>query len=136
MATKNIGKFKKVAQDSTALCLLQSGREKIETEEVAGQELTITAFDFAPKFDDNNKPIVNPETGEVETYGVITFKELPDRYYNCGVVFSKVCRAWMAGYETAAEASADLEAEGGVRVRFTKGKTKKTNRDVVTVEII
>lgn len=137
MATKNnISKFKKIAQDNTALCLLQSGREKIETSEVAGKKLTITAFDFAPKFDESGKMITNDDTGEVETYAVITFKEMPDKYYNCGVVFSKVCRAWMDGYETPAEASEDLAAEGGVMVEFTKTKTKKTNRDVVTVEII
>ena len=140
MATKNtnvnnISKFKKAAQDATVLCQLMSGREKLETDDVVGKTLTITAFDFAPKFDKNGGPIIDDATGLVETYGVITFKEMPDKYYNCGVVFSKVCRAWMSGYESAGDASADLAAEGGVKVEFKMSKTKAGN-NLVTCEIV
>lgn len=130
-----INKFKKSAQDATVLCQLMSGRTKLETDDVTGKKLTVTAFDFAPKFDKNGAPIIDDGSGEVETYAVITFKELPDKYYNCGVVFSKVCRAWMDGYDTAEEASADLEASGGVEVRFVMSKTKAGN-NIVTVEIV
>ena len=133
--TNNIGKFKKAAQDATVLCRLMSGREKLETDDVVGKTLTITAFDFATKFDKNGGPIIDDATGLVETYGVITFKEMPDNYYNCGVVFSKVCRAWMSGYESAEEASADLAAEGGVKVEFKMSKTKAGN-NLVTCEIV
>lgn len=131
-----MSKFKKIAQDTTVLCKLQSGRTKIENGDIAGEELTIIAFDFAPKFDQKtNEPIIDPETGEVETYGVLVFKEYPENYYNSGMVMSKVCHAWMEGYETPEEASADLAAEGGVTVRITMGKTKKGN-NIGNVEII
>ena len=130
-----MSKFKKIAQDSTVLCKLQSGRTKLDTEDVLGKTLTITAFDFAPKFDKNGALIIDDSTGEVETYGVLVFAEMPDKYYNVGVVFTKVCHAWMAGYETPEEASVDLEAEGGVQVEFIMGKTKG-GKNLVTVEIV
>lgn len=136
MANKNtVSKFKKIAQDSTVLCQLMSGREKVDTDDVIGKKLTITAFDFAPKFDKNGQPIVDESTGLVDQYAVITFKEMPDKYYNCGVVFTKVCKAWMDGYETPAEASEDLAGEGGVMVEFIATKTKAGN-NLVSVEII
>lgn len=138
MATKKTAienKFKKVAQDATVLCQLMSGREKLDTDDVVGEELTVIAFDFAPKFDKNGGPIIDDSTGLVETYGVLVFKEHPDKYYNCGIVFTKVCRAWMEGYDTPEEASADLEAAGGVRVQFVMSKTRGGN-NLVTVEII
>lgn len=137
MATKKpeLNKFKKAAQDSTVLCQLMSGREKLETDDVVGKKLTVIAFDFAPKFDKNGGPIIDDSTGEAETYGVLAFKELPDKYYNCGVVFTKVCKAWMSGYTTAEEASADLEAAGGVEVKFSLSKTKSGN-NIVTVDIV
>lgn len=130
-----MSKFKKIAQDATVLCKLQSGRTKLETEDVVGKTFTVTAFDFAPKFDKNGGPIIDDETGLVETYGVLVFEEEPEKYYNVGIVFTKVCRAWMEGYDTAEEASADLAAEGGVQVKFTMGKTKGGN-NLVNVEII
>lgn len=127
--------FRKIAQDSTVLCKLQSGRTKLETNDVEGKVFTINAFDFAPKFDKSGAKIVDETTGEIDTYAVLTFAELPDKYYNAGVVFTKICRAWMEGYTTPEEASADLAAEGGVQVRFVMSKTKAGN-NLVNVEII
>lgn len=128
--------FKKIAQESTVLCKLQSGRTKLESKEVQNQVLTVIAFDFAPKFDKNGGPIINEMTGEADTYAVIVLKEMPDRYYSCGTVFSKVCRAWAAEYDGDVEqASAELEASGGVQVKFTMGQTRGGN-NLMNVEIV
>lgn len=129
--------FRKSAQSATQLCELMAGREKLTTEEVidAG-ELTITAFDFAPKFDQNGQPVCDPYTGEHDTFGVVVFKEHPDRYYSVGTVFTKVCKAWAAQFGGSAEAaSVELGKSGGVRVRFSDGKTKRGN-NLVNVEIL
>lgn len=129
-------KFKKVAQAATVLCPLMSGRDKMDTREVVkAGDLTITAFDFAPKFDDNGQKIVDPDTGAVDEYAVLVFEEYPDLYYNCGTVMTKVCLAWMEGYDTPEEASADLAAEGGVKVRFSEGKTRG-GRNLTNCEFI
>ena len=127
--------FKKIAQDSTVLCPLMSGREKLDTKDVIGKKFTIVAFDFAPKFDKAGTPIVDESTGEPDVYGVLVFKEKPKSYYNVGVVFTKVCKAWMAGYDSPEEASKDLEAEGGVDVKFEMTSTKSGN-NLVIVQIL
>ena len=128
--------FKQAAQEATLLCKLMQGREKLDTQDVVGKELTIMAFDFAPKFDQQGNPVADSETGEQDVFGVVVFKEFPDNYYNVGTVFTKVTNAWAEAYDGNAEkASADLAAQGGVKVRFTEGKTKRGN-NLVNVEIL
>lgn len=127
--------FRSIAQQSTSLCQLMVGREKLTTKDVVGKTLTVIGFDFAPKFDKDGQPIVNEETGEAESYGVLIFEECPDRYYAVGVVFTKVCQAWAAGYTTPQEASAALAESGGVKVKFTESKTN-AGRNLTKVEIV
>lgn len=116
--------FKQAAQEATTLCALMAGREKLDTPDVVDRELTIIAFDFAPKFDDKGNVILDQSTGEADTYGVIQFEEMPDRYYCVGAVCTKVCKMWAAPFDTVEEASAALKSEGGVKVKFTNSKTK------------
>lgn len=127
--------FKKVAQQSTLLSPIMVGKNKLETEEIIDQELTIVAFDFAPKFDKNGKPITDPETGEVDTFGVVVFSEHPEMYYCVGAVFTKVCKAWAAEFDSTEKASEALSAEGGVKVIFRHSKTKSGN-NLTSVEIL
>lgn len=127
--------FKQVAQENTLLSAIMVGRNKLETEDILGKELTIIGFDFAPKFDQSGKPVVDPSTGESDTFGVVVFAEYPDSYYCVGAVFTKVCHAWAAPFTSAQEASEALAAEGGVRVKFTPSKTKKGN-NLTAVEIL
>lgn len=126
--------FKKVAQENTLLSPIMVGRTKLDTDDIIGQELTIVAFDFAPKFDQKGSPVTT-DTGEIDTFGVVVFKEHPGAYYCVGAVFTKVCHAWAASFSSPQEASEALAAEGGVRVRFTHGKTKKGN-NLTSVEIL
>lgn len=126
--------FKQVAQENTLLSAIMVGKEKLETEDILDKEMTIVAFDFAPKFDQQGKPVVN-ENGEIDTFGVVVFSECPDKYYCVGAVFTKVCHAWAAGFDSPQEASAALAAEGGVKVKFSASKTKKGN-NLTAVEIL
>lgn len=127
--------FKKAAQETTLLSPIMVGKEKLETDDVINKELTIVAFDFAPKFDEKGRPIVDPSTGEADTFGVVVFSEIPDHYYCVGTVFTKVCHVWEAAFDSAEEASEALASEGGVRVRFTPSRTKKGN-NLTAVEIL
>lgn len=127
--------FKQVAQENTLLSAIMVGKEKLETEQVINKELTIIAFDFAPKFDQAGNRIIDSNTGEVDEFGVVVFAEMPDHYYCVGAVFTKVCKAWASAFKSAAEASEALAAEGGVRVKFTPSKTKKGN-NLTAVEIL
>lgn len=127
--------FKEAAQAATQLSPIMVGRKKIKTEDIINKELTIIGFDFAPKFDESSQPIVNVETGEVDTYGIIIFKEIPDAYYCVGVVFTKVCHAWATEFGSARDASTELEKSGGVKVRFTSSRTN-TGKNLTNVEIL
>jgi len=129
------GKFSKIAQENTLLSPIMVDREKMETKDVLDKEFTIIGFDFAPKFDEHGSPIIDDATGEVETFGVVIFKEEPKKYYCVGTVFTKVCKAWCSGYDSPYDASRDLAAEGGVKVRFKASKTKKGN-NLTSVEIL
>lgn len=127
--------FKKAAQETTLLSPIMVGRDKLDTEDVIGKELTIVGFDFAPKFDKDGFPIIDQSTGETDTFGVIIFSEYPNSYYCVGTVFTKVCKTWEAAFKSAKEASEALAAEGGVKVRFRPSKTKKGN-NLTAVEIL
>lgn len=127
--------FKKSAQENTLLSAIMVGKEKLETEDILDKELTIIGFDFAPKFDQQGKPVLDASTGEVDTFGVVVFAEYPDKYYCVGAVFTKVCHAWAAAFNSTQEASVALATEGGVRVKFSASKTKKGN-NLTAVEIL
>lgn len=127
--------FKKSAQETTLLSPIMVGRDKLETEDILNQDLTIIGFNFAPKFDEKGRPVVDDDTGAVDTFGVVVFAEYPDKYYCVGTVFTKVCKTWAAAFSSPEEASDALADEGGVKVRFTSAKTKKGN-NLTAVEIL
>lgn len=127
--------FKKAAQKEVTLSPIMAGRDKLETEDVVGKELTIDSFDFAPKFNDNGERVIDSETGEPDEFGVVVFKEMPDKYYCVGTVFTNVCKVWASEFDTVEKASAELKKSGGVRVKFTKSKTKRGN-NLTSVEIL
>lgn len=126
--------FKKLAMEQTVLSPIMVGKKKLATEDILNKELTIVAFDFAPKFTKEGLPIIDDETGEVDTFGVVVFNEMPDCYYSVGTVFTKVCKAWAAD-TTPEAASAELAESGGVRVRFTSSKTRQ-GKNLTAVEIL
>lgn len=128
--------FKKAAQAQVSLSPIMVGREKMDTSEVVGKEWTIVQFNFAPKFDKTGSPVIDPETGEVDNFGVVVFKEEPEKYYCVGAVFTNVCKVWAAEFGGDPDAASDaLLKEGGVRVRFRESKTKKGN-NLTAVDII
>lgn len=123
--------FTTIAQRETAFSPIMMGRTPITKAEVDDlimeRELTVVAFDFAPKLDKAKQPIIDPETGEADVYGVVVFAEYPDRTYGVGKIFTKICKAWMGGFTSAEEASEALAAEGGVRVKFQRSTTSLGN---------
>lgn len=127
--------FKQAAQKETSLSPIMVGREKMDTDDVIGKKFTITAFDFADKFDKNGNRIVD-DNGEVEKFGVVVFKEAPEKYYCVGTIFSKVCKVWADEFNgDPVAASAALAEQGGVLVQFSRGNTKKGN-NIVNVDIL
>ena len=106
--------FKDKAKAATASCTLMENRTKISTEELISrypEGVTITGFDFL--------------TGDNGKYPVCIFAENENECFFGGSALTDICTSWMDGYELPEQASADLAAEGGVKVKFEKSKTKK-----------
>ena len=118
--------FKKMAQDELSLSPLMAGRDQIKTDDLIGQTVTVTGFDFATITD----------KGVEKTFPVLLLKEYPDRYYNGGALLSKLCKCWADAYDGDVEAASnDLAAEGGVQLRFTSTKTKSGN-NLTAVDVV
>ena len=117
--------LRKLAQENTLLARIMAGREKLETDEVCNKSLHINGVDFAPKFDAAGNRIVNEETGELDTFAVVTFSELPNNYYCAGVVLSNACKAWLEAAKGDLETVNKALAANPVEVVLRSGRTKK-----------
>lgn len=119
-------KFREVAQKELSMSALMAGREQLKTDDIIGQDLTIVAFDMAAITD----------KGEEKIFPVIIFAEYPDHYYNGGTLLKKMCDVWAAMYDGDLEtASRELQASGGVKVRFKSGRTKSGN-NLTTIDVL
>lgn len=118
--------FRAIAAKTLSLSDLMAGREKINTEDLIGQTVTVSEFDFATVEDKGNK----------KTFPVLIFAEYPNRYYCGGTLLNKMCIAWAAEYDgDVAAASNDLADSGGVQIRFSAGKTKSGN-NLTNIDVI
>ena len=115
--------FRASAIKETTLSDLMVGREQLTTEDIAGKVLTVSNFDIIAT---NGKQ-----------YALVIFKEHPDRYYNGGMVLTKIVLNWIDDFDGDIAATSEaLANSGGVQFRFTAGKTKDGKRNLTSVEVI
>lgn len=117
-------KFKAIAKEHTEGSFVTVGREKVDIDDIINAfpgGVTVTEFDFL--------------TGDKGEFAVCAFKEDEKACFFAGKILTDMCKAWVEGYESTKDASADLTAEGGVKLRFKRSKTK-ANRDVTLVEVV
>ena len=119
--------LRKIAQQQTVLSSLMEGREKITMKMLVinyPNGVTVTGVDAVP----------DTKTGEM--YSIFTFAENEKLFASGGIVFNKVVSAWISEYDNDIEMlNHDLSEMGGVKVKFTYGKTGN-NRDIVKCEIL
>lgn len=119
-----MGNFKQKAIDATTTSKLLENRTKISTEEVLTkypEGVTVTGFDFL--------------TGDNGKYPVCIFKENDNECFFGGTAMTEICNQWMDGYTSTSDCSKDLAAEGGVKLKFEKKKTKQ-NRNFIGIIIV
>ena len=120
--------FKAAASKELSLSPLMENREKVETDELYNKELTVIAFDFITTRD--LKDDVD------KTYPVINFEEMPDKFYLGGALLAKVFQVWAAEFDgDFEECSAALAESGGVKFRFSKGKTRSGN-NITKIDVV
>lgn len=116
--------FKSKAISATTISKLMENRTKISNDELITKYpdgVTVTAFDWM--------------TGDDGKYPVCIFLENDNECFFGGTAMTSICDAWMEGFETAEDCSAALTGEGGVKIKFTKGKTKN-NRNFTKAEVV
>lgn len=123
-----MGSFKQAAEESLILSRLHKGREKVKTEEVLKHTdgLTVEDFDLVTQNDGTQ-------------YSVFTFKELPGKYYQSGVVGTKMVMSWANMYndDVDAAAAAYQKEKEKVKLRFKEEKVKSDEKkSVTTIEVL
>ena len=115
--------LKQVAKNVTTLSELMEGREKIDTSELVKKYpdgISVNAVDII-------------ETSDAR-YCTVTFKEDEKKFYNGGLVMTKIVDAWLqAG--TLEEVNAEL-AKDPVKMKLSEGKTKSGNKNVTIIDIL
>lgn len=116
--------FKKTALDSVSGSFIYKDREKIEKDLLMAtypDGVTIVGADLV--------------SGDSGIYAVAIFAENPKQYFNGGKALTDIVKEWADGYEDCEVMSADLQASGGVKVKFTKTKTK-SGHDFTAVSVV
>lgn len=119
-----IGVFSQLAKDSLTLSDLHNGRTQIDTDDIIGEELTVVDFDLIQTDD--------------ATYATFVFAEHEDRYYNGGLILTKMVNAFVGefgGVEAARDAYATGD-NGVLRIRLSAGKSAKTKNNLTLVEVL
>lgn len=119
-----MGNFKAIAKEHTEGSFVTVGRKKVDVDDIINaypDGVTVMEFDFL--------------TGDNGEFAVCAFKEDEKACFFGGKILTDMCKTWAEGYESTKDASADLTAEGGVKLRFKRSKTK-ANRDVTLVEVV
>ena len=119
-----MGIFKDRAVLATSISKIMEGRVKISNDELMTKYpdgVTILGFDWM-KGDDGKFP-------------VCIFEENGNECFFGGTVLTSICEAWMEGFETTEDCSMALASEGGVKIKFSKCKTKQ-NRTLTKCEVV
>lgn len=118
MANKNI--LANIAREAAGGSRLMQGREKLVTEDIINEALTLRDCDKVSSIDAD---------GIVNDYYVVVFDEYPDNYYSGGQQLTKICAAIEAnGLKN------ELNANG-LKIELTRKKTAAGRRfTAVTVK--
>lgn len=111
---------------------LEHGRTKLQTEDIVGKTLTISKFDIV---DVENPTDDNPNNRM--RYCVLVFEELPDNFYNGGLILTKMIDSWVEDYESLEQCQDAYDAEKEkVQIQASMSKTEKSKNNLVKIELI
>lgn len=121
MATLDL---RSIAQKTTTLSELMEGREAIKTPDLIKtfpDGVHINACDIVETVD--------------ARYCTVTFSEDETKFYNGGLVLTKIVDAWVQAGETLENVNKEL-AKNPVKMRFTESKNKKGDKNVTLIEVL
>ena len=127
---KTVSRFKAIASRSLSASVLMENREKVDTSDVVGKNLTIEDFDIVEYVDGEGKNV---------HYAVVIFAEMPDKYYQGGYVLTRmiddIVEDFDEGLEFARDAYADTTDAEKIQIRLEESKTKG-GKNLTKVEVI
>lgn len=112
--------LKELASSISGGSALMEGREKVNTEDIVGIELTLVDFDIL-KYEKDGKEV---------SYPICVFKELPDKFYQGGMQLSRLCEAIASDEDLLAELK-----EQGLKLMFESSRTRSGN-DFVNFSVL
>ena len=119
--------FRSMAKRQTTLSEVMVDREKITTEELMEKYpdgVTIVAFDYITSRKSKGK------------YPVFNIEEDPTVFCNGGTIIDRIFKDFITACDgDIKEASDELRRQGGLNVKFGKGKTKAGD-ELTTVEVL
>lgn len=122
--------FANLARKATTLSPIIEGKTKISVSDIIAnypEGITINGFDMINGTDQN---------GEPSTYPVFTFMEDNTRFGFGGAVLKNIINSWLAAFDGDVESCTKaLAANGGVKLKFSQGRTKN-GRNVTIIDVI
>ena len=122
--------FANLAMKAVSLSPIIEGKTKISVADIVSQYpdgITVTDFDIVSGTDQN---------GEAITYPVFTFAEDTSRFGFGGKVMRSIVDNWVHAFDGDIEATSKaLAANGGVKLRFSLGKTKN-GRPITLIDVV
>ena len=122
--------FARIARSATSLSPIIEGKVKIPTEDIIKiypDGITINNFDMVSGTDQQGAPTMYP---------VYTFEEDDTKFGFGGAVLKKIIESWIAAFDGDIESTQKaLKANGGVKLRFSQGRTKRGN-NITMVEVV
>lgn len=117
--------FREVAIAETSLSPLMDGKERIGMDDLISEYptgVTVTGFDM-----------LNGEKGE---YAVCVFSEDENKFFFAGSILTKIVKKWIQAFDGDIDnASHTLADNGGVKMRFKHGRTKR-GQQLTLVDIL
>lgn len=117
--------FTAIARKETTLSPIMEGKERISIDDIISNYsdgITIIAFDII--------------TTGADSFPVLAFKEDAGIFAFGGAIIKNIIDGWIEHFEGDIEtANNELDKVGGVKVRFSKGRTKSGN-NITNVEVL
>lgn len=115
-------KYGQMLAEKHSLSRLCVGREKMETDDVVGEVLTIEDADLASDVTIG---------GELKTFSVYTFKEYPGKFMYGGLKLTQICPDLIQIADNEGKSIADLD----IQIMLKSIRTK-SNNDFIDVDFI
>lgn len=120
MAIKN--KFSRILAEKHSISRLCVGREKLDTEDVIGQVLTISDCDVAEDVQID---------GKLTTFSVYTFKEYPDNFLYGGIKLTEIAPDIIEIANNEGKRIEQLEIQIMLKSTRTKGNNSFTDVEFI-----